>query len=69
MRTMTEILIEADEATELKQLYKAWNEFKSNLNKYSLIQKRFALEHLQGLTKKMAQKDIQSILLIELLKL
>lgn len=69
VRSITEILIEADKSTELKQLCNAWDEVKSNLKKYPLIQIEFVLAHLQGLARKMAQKDLVLIQpLIEFLK-
>lgn len=60
-RTITEILKDADAATDLKQLIALWNEIADNKNKrhYALTQIWFANEHIRDLSLKVKGDDFQ----------
>jgi hypothetical protein len=48
-RTITEILKEADQASEMKDLVNLWNEIAENIKKYSLVEVEFAFDHIRDL--------------------
>lgn len=56
MRTMREILIEADEKESVWELEMLWNEMVANKYKYPLIHLRFAKEHIDWLILKVQLK-------------
>lgn len=56
MRTITEILKEADEATTLDELVNAKIEIEDNQQNYSIVELEFAAEHLETLTNKLQKK-------------
>jgi hypothetical protein len=49
VRTITEILKEADSANKLQVLINLWNEIANNKKKYPLVEIWFANEHLREL--------------------
>lgn len=61
VRTITEILKEADLTDELSVLNECWNEIFDNKHKYPLVQLHFSEEHLKMLTRKLAKKDLDSL--------
>lgn len=58
-RTLTEILKDADNVTELQTLIDLWNEIANNKYSYSLIEIRFANEHIRELALKAEGSDFQ----------
>lgn len=56
-RSITDILIQADNATGLHEISSAWDEIKANLRSYPIIEIEFALEHLTGITGKIGRKE------------
>ena len=58
MRTLTEILKDADKATELQALIDLWNEIANNKYKYPLTELWFANEHIRELALKVKGADI-----------
>ena len=58
-RTLTEILKDADNATELQALIDLWNEIADNKYNYPLIEIRFANEHIRELALKADGSDFQ----------
>ena len=58
-RTISEILIEADETSDLKVLSDCWKEVVKNKYKYPLVEIEFAREHLNTLARKMAIEDAE----------
>ena len=62
IRSLTEILKDADSATEVYQLEDCWNEiFGDNLKKYPLIELEFAKEHLEERAKAMAREHCKGL--------
>lgn len=61
-RSISEILIEADQTEELSVLCDCWKEIVKNKYKYSLAQIWFAKEHLEELARKMAKRDVQNVI-------
>ena len=59
IHSISQILINAENATELKVLSDCWKEVVDNKYKYPLLQLRFAREHLENLSREMARKDIE----------
>ena len=59
IRSISQILIDADNTTELKVLSDCWKEIVKNKYNYPLVQLRFAREHLENLSREMARKDIE----------
>lgn len=59
IRSISQILIDADNTTELKVLSGCWKEIVKNKYQYPLVQLRFAREHLENLSREMARKDIE----------
>ncbi len=57
MRTLSEILIDADNATEREEIKKLGNELFDNKYKYPLVELRFAKEHLESLDQTIFDKD------------
>jgi hypothetical protein len=64
IRTISAILIEADEATHPYFLNESWGEILKNKKRYPLVELEFALEHLRDLAKEMAQRDTARLRLI-----
>lgn len=58
VRTITEILKEADSTNDLKGLISLWNEIAANKKKYPLTQIWFANEHIRELALKSNGQDI-----------
>jgi len=58
MRNITEILKDADKAKELKSSIEFWNEIADNKYKFSLIEIRFANEHIRELILKLNDCDL-----------
>lgn len=58
-RSISQILIDADNATELKVLSDCWEEIVKNKYCYTLAELKFSREHLEDLSRKMARKDIE----------
>lgn len=58
VRTISEILKEADVAVELQELCDAWMEIVEHKYKYPLIELWFAKEHLEKLARQMAERDV-----------
>lgn len=58
IRTLTDILKDADKATELQVLIDLWNEIANNKYKYPLTELWFANEHIRELTLKVEGADI-----------
>ena len=58
-RTLSEVLIDADKATELSELISLWNEIALNKYKYPLTQLWFANEHIRKLVLKSNGSDIE----------
>ena len=52
-RTITQILIDADNADTKIKVFTFWLEIKKNKKKYPLVELEFAVEHLQMLTDKL----------------
>jgi len=61
MRTISEILIDADATDEIDVLSNCWKEIRSNLKKYPLSQIHFALEHLENLAKELGRKHAKEL--------
>lgn len=59
IRSITEILKESDKTDSLKILCDLWQEIRSNIYSYPLVEIEFSLEHLQEKAAKMARKDIK----------
>lgn len=59
VRTLSEILKDADDAKELNELIELWNEVANNKYKFPLIQIRFANEHIRELALKSNGTDIE----------
>lgn len=57
MRSLTDILKEADKATELSDLSRLWEEIVKNKYRFSLVQLQYAKEHLGRLAGDMGKKD------------
>ena len=57
-RTLTEILKDADKATDLQALIGLWNEIANNKYKYPLVQIWYANEHIRELSLKVDGADI-----------
>ncbi len=57
-RTLTEILKDADKATDLQSLIDLWNEIANNKHKYPLVQIWYANEHIRELTLNINGADI-----------
>ena len=55
MRTITEILKDADACTDIEELDKYRKEIKENLREYPLVELEFAEEHIKGLVNKIAK--------------
>ena len=60
MRTITQILIDADNAQNLDELSSLWQEIRSNLTSYPLVEIEFSIEHMKSKGKKLAQGDIDA---------
>lgn len=58
-RTLTEILKDADNATDLQQLINLWNEIAENKYEYPLVQIRFANEYISNLALKSNGCDLE----------
>ena len=58
-RTITEILKEADLKNDLQDLINLWNEIANNKYQYSLVQIRFANEHIRELALKTNDSDLE----------
>lgn len=61
VRTITEILKDADEAKSMNQLLKLEKELVNNKYKYSLVDLQFAKEHLNGLINNIWNRDCKKI--------
>ncbi|MGH1338331.1 MAG: hypothetical protein ACRBFS_19570 [Aureispira sp.] len=59
IRSISMILIDADNAVEPKVLSDCWNEIAKNKYSYSLAQLTFAKEHLESLSRKLARQAIE----------
>lgn len=59
MRSINEILKEADSANDLQVLINLWNEIANNKYKYTLVQIWFANEYIRKLALKSNGSDIQ----------
>ena len=59
IRSISQILIDADNTSELKVLSDCWKEIVKNKYCYTLAELKFSREHLEGLSRKMARKDIE----------
>ena len=59
-RSISQILIDADNASELKVLSHCWKEIVKNKYCYTLAELKFSREHLEELSRKMARKDIDA---------
>ena len=57
MRTITQILIDADNTQDINELQTLWEEIRSNLEHYPLIQLKFSIEHMQEIAVKLAKND------------
>jgi hypothetical protein len=57
-RTLTEILKDADEATDLQVLIDLWNEIANNKYKFPLTELWYANEHIRELALKVEGADI-----------
>jgi len=64
IKTISEILIEADKTDELKVLCNCWEEIVKNRYFYPLTHIDFAREHLVNLAKQMARKDMRELKII-----
>lgn len=60
-RTITEILIDADNAKDLDSLIALWNEIAGNKYQYPLIQIVFANERIRELALKSKGEDIEKV--------
>ena len=58
-RTLTEILKDADKATELQVLIDLWNEIANNKKQYPLTEIWFANEYIRELALKSNGQDIE----------
>ncbi len=58
VRTISKILIEADETTDLNVLYACWEEIVKNKYYYPIIEIEFAREHLDMLEDKLLERGI-----------
>ena len=61
MRSLSEILIDADAADDIRVLNYCWMEIYVNRRKYTLAEIDFAKEHLLDLAKKLAKRHAQLI--------
>jgi len=61
MRSITEILIESDNTDDLGKLCQLWDEIRSNLYSYPLVQIKFAIEHLKSKARTIAKNDIEEL--------
>lgn len=57
-RTLSEILIEADDATDVSDLINLWNEIAINKYSFCLVEIRFANEHIRSLTQNVKGSEI-----------
>ncbi|MDN3688701.1 hypothetical protein [Cyclobacterium jeungdonense] len=62
IRSISEILKEADATDELTVLSDSWKEIVANIEHYPLVEIRFAKEHLVGLAKKMAKEHAEMMM-------
>jgi len=61
VRSLSEILIEADKTESLYELIERWNEIVKNKYQYPLVELQFAQEHLEELSAKLAKQDLKQI--------
>jgi len=61
MRTITEILKEADVTDDIDVISNAWKEIKLNLKKYPLCDIQFAKEHLNNLAGALGTKHAKQV--------
>lgn len=57
VRSISEILIEADKTDELGVLSDCWEEIVTNKYQYPLAQIKYAREHLEKLAREMGRRD------------
>ena len=61
MRSISEILIDADLTDEIEVVSNCWKEIYSNLKEYPLSQIHFAKEHLENLAKELGRKHAKEL--------
>lgn len=61
MRTITQILIDSDNAQDLNELSSLWEEIRTNLTQYPLAELYFSIEHMQAKAKELARGDIEAL--------
>jgi hypothetical protein len=61
IRSITDILVEADATRDLQVITNCWNEILENKKKYPLVELKYAAEHLRDLVKKMAREDAEEL--------
>ena len=58
IRTLSEILIDADNSKDIQSLINLWNELAENKKKYTIVQLNFAREHFSKLSLNVNGQDI-----------
>jgi hypothetical protein len=62
VRTCSEICVDADNhSDDLGYLSDLWKEVVSNKYKYSIVELKFMLEHLENYAKEMGRRDAQKL--------
>jgi hypothetical protein len=62
MRTISEICIDADKATEIATFSELWAEVIANKKKYSLVELQFINEHLRGACDLVNEQKFKEVL-------
>lgn len=62
MRTLSEILIDADKTDKLDRLCELCDELMQNKYSYSILELKYAEEHFSMLAKRLASKHAKKIL-------
>lgn len=57
MKTISQICIEVDAATEISEISELQKEVRSNLKKYSLVELDYMRGHIDEAIKRMAKRD------------
>ena len=61
MRTITQILVQGDASNDIDEIASLGNEIQSNLKKYTLVELKYAKEHLMMLAGKLGTKHAKEI--------
>jgi len=61
MRTITQILIDADKAKNLDELSSLWDEICVNINYYTRTQINYCMEHIANKAKELSNGDVDAL--------